>query len=228
MWTETWEPPGSCSSFYRKELRLWLPSLSLTTKCRSTDKLRTFPPISRVTGNVILFLQARKWCRSDVSSLSAVSSLRHICLLQVTNSNFSPLQRTKQLKIPIWPLLRRSLGVSQDTVTLKQTKLQQTGCVVFFWGCVKCRCDFYHAIVVCIKWWFDLFLKFTFNYMYVSVWVCACEHRCLWRSEVLDLQDLELWGHPTWALGAKFRSAAGAVIAFKVVGHLSNSKVIIL
>lgn len=38
---------------------------------------------------------------------------------------------------------------------------------------------------------------------YYSVWVCACECRHTWRSEVLDSPGAGVVSHPTWVLGNK-------------------------
>lgn len=80
--------------------------------------------------------------------------------------------------------------------------------------------------IMLLQYVWSVFL-FTFTYVYVSVWMCACEHRCLWISRTWSYGAV-VSHHPTRALGPKLRSGAGAVIALKVAGHLSNSKMIIL
>jgi hypothetical protein len=39
------------------------------------------------------------------------------------------------------------------------------------------------------------------------VWVCACECRHTWTSEVLDSPGAGVVSHPTWVLGNKLESS---------------------
>lgn len=64
---------------------------------------------------------------------------------------------------------------------------------------------------------FNLFLKTFSKVMFVCLWICAWVCRYPWRSEELELLELELWVFVsllTWVSEAELRSSAKAVSMF--------------
>lgn len=143
-----------------------------------------------MTGNVILFSQARKWCCSNVSSLFAVSSLCRMCLLQVSNSNFFFLQSsetTENSYLVIAKKAAQSISGYRDTETNKASANRT--CCIF----LRVRKGAGVIFIMPLQY-VRMVILFTFNCVYVSVWVCAHEHRCLWSQRY--------WISRTWRYGA--------------------------